>query len=405
MRTRIDDLILYDGKGGRQEAACVLFDENGIVAAGRGLKDAQAETVIDGKGLTCTPGWVQGHTHISVDGLPNMQAQVMRDDTEAAVMASAARNSLRCLKSGLVAVRDMGTNFDVSIKLRDAINAGKLLGPRVYASGRVLCMTGGHGYYFGIEVDGADEARKAARAQIKRGADLLKIMATGGGQSKGMKAGVPQLSYEEIRAIVEEAHHAGIHTAAHAQGKEGVMNCLRAGVDSIEHGVTLDDEQIELMVRQGTYFCPTLMALWYVIEKGEASGIPPYVVEKCKIQAITHFDGFTAAYKAGVKVIAGTDAGTPFNYQDDMASEFIKMHELGMSVKDVIVSATRTPAEAFGVADRTGTIEPGKWADLTLIEGDPEADLEAFRRVKMVFKGGQLVYSNENGKDVFLPVL
>ena len=405
MRTRIDDLILYDGKGGRLESASVLFDENGIVAAGRGLKNAQAETVIDGKGLTCTPGWVQGHTHIAVDGLPNMQAQVMRDDNEAAVMASASRNSLRCLKSGLVAVRDMGTNFDVSIKLRDAINAGKLLGPRVYASGRVLCMTGGHGYYFGIEVDGADEARKAARAQIKRGADLLKIMATGGGQSKGMKAGVPQLNYEEIRAIVEEAHHAGIHTAAHAQGKEGVMNCLRAGVDSIEHGVTLDDEQIELMVRQGTYFCPTLMALWYVIEKGEASGIPPYVVEKCKIQAITHFDGFTAAYKAGVKVIAGTDAGTPFNYQDDMASEFIKMHELGMSVKDVIVSATRTPAEAFGVADRTGTIEPGKWADLTLIEGDPEADLEAFRRVKMVFKGGQLVYSNENGKDVFLPVL
>lgn len=405
MRTRIDDLILYDGRGGRMEGASVLFDETGIVAAGHGLKDAQAETVIDGRGLTCTPGWVQGHTHIAVDGLPNMQAQVMRDDTEAAVMASAARNSLRCLKSGLVAVRDMGTNFDVSIKLRDAINAGKLLGPRVYASGRVLCMTGGHGYYFGIEVDGADEARKAARAQIKRGADLLKIMATGGGQSKGMKAGVPQLNYEEIRAIVEEAHHAGIHTAAHAQGKEGVMNCLRAGVDSIEHGVTLDDEQIELMVKQGTYFCPTLMALWYVIEKGEASGIPPYVVEKCKIQAITHFDGFTAAYKAGVKVIAGTDAGTPFNYQDDIASEFIKMHELGMSIRDVIVSATYTPAEAFGVADRTGSIEPGKWADLTLIEGDPETDLEAFRRVKMVFKGGQQVYCSENGRDVFLPVL
>lgn len=405
MTIRFDNLIIYDGLGQKTEGASLLIEDDCIVAVGREVRTLAAEEIVDGRGLTCTPGWVQSHSHIALDGLPNMQAQIARDHTESAVMASAVRNSLRCLKSGLTGVRDMGTAFDVSIKLRNAIRDGVILGPHIYASGRVLCMTGGHGADFGIEVDGVDEARKTARLQIKRGADLLKIMATGGGQSKGMKAGVPQLNYEEIRAITEEAHHAGITSAAHAQGKEGVMNCLRAGVDCIEHGVTLDEEQIERMVLQGTYFCPTLMALWYVIEKGVASGIPQYVVEKCKIQAETHFSGFTNAYKAGVKILAGTDAGTPFNFQDDIASEFQMMHQLGMSVKDIIISATSAPAKAFQAENKTGSIEKGKWADLTFIEGDPEQDLDAFKRVRMVYKKGQKVYERVNGSDVFQPVI
>ena len=405
MVTRIDHLTVYDGRGGKEQEASLLFDESGILATGRGVREAEAETVIDGTGLACTPGWVQSHSHIALDGLPNMQAQIARDNPESAVMASAARNCLRCLKSGVVAVRDMGTAFDVSIRLRDVINEGRLLGPRIYAPGRVICMTGGHGADFGIEADGPHEARKAARGQIKRGADLIKIMATGGGQSRGMKAGVPQLNFEEIRAIAEEAQHAGVPTAAHAQGKEGVMNCLRAGVESIEHGVTLDEEQIELMVKQGTFFCPTMAGLWYVIQKGVAAGIPPYVVEKCKRQAETHFSGFEKAYRAGVRILAGTDAGIPFTYQDDLATEFVLMRQHGMPVREIITAATYTPAQALGVDQKTGSIEAGKWADLTLMEGDPEEDLEAFRRVRMVYKGGQLVYSSEKGRDWFLPVL
>ncbi len=405
MTTRFDNLILYDGRGGRVENCSLLIEGDRIAAVDREVRNHPAETIIDCAGLTCMPGWMQCHSHIALDGLPNMQAQIARDNSESAVMCSAVRNSLRCLKSGLVAVRDMGTAFDVSVKLRNAIRENKLLGPHLYASGRVICMTGGHGADFGIEVDGMDEARKAARGQIKRGVDLLKIMATGGGQSKGMKAGVPQLNFDEIRAVVEEAQHAGIPTAAHAQGKEGVMNCLRAGVESIEHGVTLDDEQIELMIKQGTYFCPTLMALWYVIEKGVASGIPQYVVDKCMIQSETHFDGFAKAYKAGVRILAGTDAGTPFNYQDDIKNEIFMMNKLGMSVGDAIVSLTYTPAQACHVQNKTGSIETGKWADLTFIDGDPENDLDAFGRVKMVYKLGKKVYWNECGEDRFLPVL
>ncbi|MDO4267527.1 MAG: amidohydrolase family protein [Eubacteriales bacterium] len=405
MTTRFDNLILYDGLGTRMEAASLLIDGERIAAAGREAQALPADCIIDGTGLACTPGWIQSHSHIALDGLPNMQAQIARDNTEAAVTASAVRNSLRCLKSGLTGVRDMGTAFDVSIKLREAIRGGVILGPHIYASGRVLCMTGGHGADFGIEVDGADEARKAARGQIKRGADLLKIMATGGGQSRGMKAGVPQLNYEEILAITEEAHHAGISAAAHAQGKEGVMNCLRAGVDCIEHGVTLDGEQIDRMVSQGTWFCPTLMGLWYVIERGTDAEIPQYVVDKCKIQAETHFSGFTEAYKAGVKILAGTDAGTPFNFQDDIASEFRMMNQLGMNVDDIIISATSSPAKAFQAFDKTGSIEAGKWADLTFVEGDPKQDLDAFKRVRMVYKMGRRVYEQRDGRDVFLSIV
>lgn len=405
MKTRIDNITIYDGRGGKELSSSILFDETGILAFACDISTLEADEIIDGTGLTLTPGWFNCHSHIALDGEPNMQAQIRKDNSEAAVIMSAMRNSLRCLKSGLVSVKDMGTAFDASIKLRDAINEGRALGPNIYPSGRVICMTGGHGADFGYEVDGADEARKAARMLIKNGADHLKIMATGGGQSKGMKAGVPQLTYEEILAIVEEAHKAGVITSAHAQGKEGVMNCLRAGVDTIEHGVTLDDEQIELMIKNETFFCPTLMSPYYVVLKGVESGIPPHAVEKCKGQVDTHFEGFRKAVDAGVRIIAGNDAGTPFNYQSDMPSEFRMMIELGMTVREVITSATYTAAQNLRLEHKTGSIELGKFADLTIMSGDPEDDTMAFNKVCMVYKKGKLLYKNKDGEDWFANAL
>lgn len=401
MKTRIDNLVLYNGLGAKEEKSSILFDEHGILAVGRDAHQAEAEKEIDGNGLCCMPGWFNCHVHIALDGKPNMQAQIREDDTETAVAYSAYQNCLRSLASGVVSLRDMGTNFNTSIKLRNAINAGRILGPTIYAAGKVICMTGGHGADFGIEVDGADEARKAARAQIKAGADFLKIMATGGGQSRGMKAGRPQLTLEEITAIAQEARNSGISSAAHAQGKEGVINCLKAGVESIEHGVTLDDEQIDLMIKQNTFFCPTLLPPYYVVKKGVEAGIPPYVVDKCALQVDTHFEGFQKAVKAGVRIIAGNDAGTPFNTQTDLANEFRMMVELGMSVRNVITSATLTAAQSVQADQRYGSLEPGKAANLTIIKGDPEADVSAFDDVVMVFKEGNQVYIKENGIDHF----
>lgn len=401
MRTRIDSLTLYDGLGNKEELSSILFDKQGIIAMGAQARHADAEKVVDGKGLCCMPGWFNCHAHIALDGKPNMQAQIREDDTESAVAFSAYQNGLRSLASGVVSLRDMGTNFNASIKMRNAINAGRILGPTIYAAGKVICMTGGHGADFGIEVDGADEARKAARSQIKAGADFLKIMATGGGQSRGMKAGRPQLTLEEITAIAQEARNSGITSVAHAQGKEGVMHCLKAGVESIEHGVTLDDEQIDLMIKQNTFFCPTLLPPYYVVKRGVEAGIPPYVVDKCALQVDTHFEGFRKAVKAGVRIIAGNDAGTPFNTQTDMANELRMMVELGMPVRDAISSATYVAAQSVQAEHTVGSLVPGKVASLTIVQGDPERDLTALDRVVMVFKEGNQVYSKENGVDHF----
>lgn len=392
MKTRIDNLIIYDGMNGKFYNTSILFDETQILAlAESATNNLEADSTIDGNGLVCMPGLVNSHVHLSVNGEPNMNAQILRDK-EADAAFAALRNACMQVSSGVVAVRDMGAKYNVTLSLRNAIDRGLFAGPRIYSSGEVICMTGGHGNSFGVEADGEDEIRKAARRQIKLGANLLKVMATGGGQSPGMKAGATQLTENEIRVICDEAKKAGKTTAAHAQGKEGVLNCVNAGISSIEHGVYLDDEVVGIMKEKGVYLCPTLLSPYYVTIKGTEAGVPAYAVNKCLEQVGPHWESFTRAYKAGVKILAGNDAGTPFNFHDDFPNELIKMVELGMPVKEVIKSATYNPAECLDVLDKTGSIEVGKWADLTIIDGDPEMDVSQFKNIKFVYKNGQCIF-------------
>jgi imidazolonepropionase-like amidohydrolase len=391
MRTRIDNLTVYDGINGKFNNTSIVFDETAIIAIGPAANNSEADNIIDGKGLICMPGLVNSHVHLSIDGEPNMNTQILREN-EADAAYAALRNAYMQVSSGVVSVRDMGAKYNVTISLRNAIDRGLFEGPRIYSSGEVICMTGGHGNLFGIEADGEDEIRKVARKQIKLGANLLKVMATGGGQSPGMKAGATQLIEDEIRVICDEAKKAGRTTAAHAQGKEGVLNCVNAGISSIEHGVYLDDEVVGIMKEKGVYLCATLLSPYYVTLKGIEAGIPAYAVNKCLEQVGPHWESFTRAYKAGVKILAGNDAGTPFNFHDDFPNELIKMVELGMPVREVIKSATYNPAECLGMLDKTGSVEVGKWADLTIIDGDPEIDVNNFKNVKFVYKNGQCIF-------------
>jgi imidazolonepropionase-like amidohydrolase len=303
----------------------------------------------------------------------------------------AANHARSTLEAGVTSVRDLGGAQGIDFGLKKAVREGLVPGPRMLVSGRVLCMTGGHGHFMGLEVDGPDEVRKGARQQLKAGADVVKVMATGGVMTPGVEPGSAQLTYEEIRAAVEEAEKAGKLTATHAQGTAGIKNAVRAGIQSVEHGFYLDEEAIDMMLERGTAFVPTLAALYHIVEAGTEAGIPTFVVEKAKRAEQAQLESVRQAWEAGVSIGAGNDGGTPFNLAGNLASELECLVAAGLSPAEALDSAHQTAAKLLGVADRLGTIEPGKLADLIVLDGDPLAEISAVRQVYLVVQGGQKI--------------
>jgi len=286
----------------------------------------------------------------------------------------------------------MGAGGGIDIDLRNARSKGLIQGAEFHAAGRSITMTGGHGWMFGRQVDGCDEARKAVREQLKAGADVIKIIATGGVMTAGVEPGAPQLSYEEIAVIVEEANKAGRKTASHAQGSTGILNSVRAGISSIEHGIYLTDEIIELMLKQGTYLVPTLLAPTAIFKGGVAAGIPAFAVEKTGRILDTHIASFQKAYRAGVKIAMGPDTGTPLNSACDTAVEVKLMVDNGMSTIDAIQSSTVNAADLLGISSRYGSLEKGKAADFLILGANPLENIEALRNnLQCVYKLGKLV--------------
>jgi len=245
-------------------------------------------------------------------------------------------------------------------------------------------MTGGHGWFIGRQADGPDEVRKAVREQLRAGADCIKFTATGGVMTPGVDPRSASLTEEELRAGVEEAHKAFRRAAAHAQGTAGIRNAVRAGIDSIEHGIFMDDEVLEEMRVRGTFLVPTLAAPENIIKYGEAAGIPRYAVEKSESVREVHRESFRAAMRAGVRIAMGTDAGTPFNRHGENAEEIALMVACGMTPLDAITAATGAAAELLDLAHETGTIEQGKQADLLIVEGDPLEDIRTLCRTEAI---------------------
>jgi imidazolonepropionase-like amidohydrolase len=384
---------LIDGTGGAPiEDVVVVIEGDRISMVGKTdtITIPTKAEVIDVTGKTVIPGLINCHTHLCLDGSPDpVTALKQRSFTENVLIA--AKHAEATLRAGITTVRDLGGWEGVDLGLKKAINDGVILGPRMLVSGKVLCMTGGTAHFMGREVDGPDEARKGAREQLKAGVDIIKVMATGGVLAPGVDPGSTQLTFEELRAAIEEAEKAGKLTTTHAQGTTGIKNAIRAGIDCIEHGFFLDAEAIDMMLERETFFVPTLAAMYELIERGPESGIPAFAIEKAQRASDAHLDSFRRAREAGVRIAAGNDGGTPFNRADNLASELERLVAAGMSCVEALATAHRTAAELLRLAEQIGIVEPGKLADLVVLDADPQADISAVRQVHMVIKAGQRV--------------
>jgi len=369
--------------------------------------DAADARVIDLRERFVLPGLIDCHTHITSNLTPDIRLRrVSETDADAALLGAA--HAERTLMAGFTTIRNVGSSGDAAFALRDAIERGLIAGPRILVAGESISPTGGHsdstlGYREDLFempgameaiADGVAESRKAVRAQVKRGADLIKLTATGGVLSNTAAGVEQQFFMDELRAIVETGHLLERRVAAHAHGATGIKAALRVGVDSIEHGTYLDDEAIELFLETGAYLVPTIHAGKFVAEKAEVEGyFPPPVRRKAAAVGPQIQGSFARAHRAGVRIAFGTDVGV--GEHGTNAREFVYMNEAGMSPTDCLVAATINAADLCDLSDRVGTLEPGMAADIIAVRGDPTASVEPLQDVPWVMKDGR-VYKSED---------
>ena len=387
-------------------AAGEVVETATIVVEGDRIADVQmgyvGEPDIDLTGAFVMPGWIDAHVHVGGELSPD--SFVEEFTLEPADLAlRAVPYAERTLMAGFTTVRDLGTDHLVAQSVRRAVAEGRIVGPRIFTAGKSLATTGGHadptngvnralrgdpGPAEGV-VNGVDDAYEAVRARYKEGSDLIKITATGGVLSQAASGENPQFTEAEIAAIVAAARDYGYRVAAHAHGTEGMRRAVVAGVDSIEHGTYMSNEVMELMKERGTWYVPTISAGIFVGEQAEVEGYFSELVRP-KAAAIGPViaETFARAYRAGVPIAFGTDTGV--SPHGDNWKEFVYMVDAGMPAMEAIASATRSAAVLLNQWENLGSIEPGKYADIIAVPGDPREDVDEFGRVNFVMKGGQV---------------
>lgn len=383
--------LLIDGTGAPAKANQAILVKDGRIEAIQEDCGTRPEDYVylNYSNQVVMPGLINCHIHcLNPVGLASGEEEKLTTMERA---YTAMQNMQDYLNTGVTMVRNLGTMKNYDLEIKKSIQKGLIEGPHMLCSGSCICMTGGHGWKGGLESDGPDECRKHARQQLKAGVDLIKIMATGGVMTQGVEPGSSQLTEEEMRAAIEEAHKANRRTATHAQGTEGIKNALRAGIDSIEHGIFLDQECLDFMKDHGVYLVPTLAAPQCIVEAGLEKGLPDYVVRKANYVKDSHIDSFKRAYAQGVKIAMGTDAGTPYNYHNNSAYELELMVKYGVSEMDALVFSTRNSADCIGVLQDHGTLEVGKVADILILDENPLENISAIRKVNTVLKAGKVV--------------
>ncbi|WEV40468.1 amidohydrolase family protein [Lactobacillus sp. ESL0681] len=392
-KTAYTNVNLYDGEQEAIKANSYMVVDDGtgkITAMGTGQAPAADQTV-DLANKYVMPGLINCHTHTvndpsAADGDPT--ANVVETTVRS------VKNLHTFLQSGVTYIRELGSNYDIDITLSRLIAEGKITKvPEILPSGRAYSMTGGHGDTpnFGHAVDSPDEMRKAVRQGLKLGAKNIKVMATGGVMTKNDFMNDPQLSVAEMHAAVEEAHHKGLTVAAHAEGNPGIMNAIKAGVDSIEHGFYVNDEEIDLMLEQGTYLTPTVVADWAFPTYAEGK-VPEWEIKKAADALDDLRKNITHAKDRGVKITLGTDAGTPFNDFSMTPVELQLLVEQGFTNYEALRTSVNS-AKLLQIDDEYGTLAEGKYADFLVLDENPLADVHAVAQAdKAVYKKGQRAY-------------
>jgi len=344
--------------------------------------------VIDLGDATLLPGLIDCHVHLVWSGGPAPHELVDRESRYVTALRCAA-NALANLKAGVTTVRDLGSSDGMALDVGVAIDLGIVPGSRVIASGRAIAMTGGHGVEAGSrEADGVDAVRHAVRCEMKAGAQLIKVMASGGVYGRGEEVGSPQFTVEEMQVAVEEAHKTGRKVAAHAYSPQAISNALDAGVDSVEHASLMDRETAERMRRQGCYMVPTLSTYQAMHEAGTRLGLAEHLRRKTEEVREASRAAFQLAMRVGVPLAAGTDCGSPGHPHGALRDELRLMVELGATPLQAIRFATSAASDLLGLGSQIGTLEPGKRADLLAVAGDPLRDILALREVRLVLRDG-----------------
>ena len=383
--------MVFDGAGKLLEQHGVLVEGNRIAAvAPKDEFNGFAGRHIGTAGHTLVPGLIDCHVHLSfgAESDPGSVIDKLRPDQ---ITMRALRHAQASLDGGITAVRDCGGKDYLEFAVRDACNKGEQRGPTIRAAGRMICMTGGHGNRYGRIADGVDEVVRAVREQIHAGCDLVKMMATGGVMTQGVDPQDAHYSAEELAAGIHEAHRFHRTTASHAQGAEGVLNAVRGGVDSIEHGIFIDDRCIEEMLERDVFLVPTLSALAHMREQRDH--IPAYMTEKVERIGDIHNHAIKAYYDAGGRLAMGTDAGTPFNRHGENAQEIRYMVEIGINPADALTIATSNGASLMRLADR-GRIAADMQADLLLVSGNPTQDINNVadpQNHRLIMKNGETI--------------
>ena len=393
------DRMIDVANGKVVKQAAVIVTDNIITASGR-LKDLTVPNEakrIDLGNATLMPGLMDMHVHLTSDATRHGYKRLEVSLPRAAI--TGVKHAKATLDAGFTTVRNVGAPGFADVALRDAINAGDVVGPRMFVAGPSLGVTGGHcdsnllpyeydNYSEGV-ADGPWEVRKKVRRNIKYGATVIKFCATGGVLSKGTKVGAQQYTFEEMKALIDEAHLRGLTVATHAHGTNGIKAAIKAGVDSVEHVSLLDDEAIDLAKKNGTYFSMDIYVTEYILGEGEKAGILEESLNKERIVGKTQRENFEKAVKAGVNMVFGSDAGV--YPHGDNPKQFARMVKFGMTPIQAIQAATINPARLLKQEATLGSLEKGKLADIVAVPGNPLDDMSLMEKVGFVMKDGQIV--------------